>query len=360
MPFQRKSCDACFSGRRKCDLAFPVCGRCQQSKKECKYASTPQSHIDESDHSNNINYHRQPSSRASLDLHSWSSDDFAIDFGLNDSRLIGELLTQNIPNMVGELGDVQPVACTTRSWKWVIGQLKLYPGEFVQRVESPFIHKTFDHGLDGEAIRTAFGICAGCVGMNDVNQSMLFAALDMEMVKLLDLVEGSSLRADLSRMQAIVLYQIIRLFYGDAKQQAIVEQQHDHITASALRLLHRANAELGAAPSTWETWILAESIRRTVMISFLAFSVDSISKHGVCPELPTLSILPVSMKQEFWTSETTYLLHSDEEQIVKYPVFTSLWLAAPPRIFDPFEKLILVACKGIEAVEALSGPEGLT
>ncbi|KAH8689489.1 hypothetical protein BGW36DRAFT_433488 [Talaromyces proteolyticus] len=359
MPFRRKSCDACFSGRRKCDLAFPVCGRCQRNKKECKYASTPQSHADESDHSSNIYHHRPPSSTTELDLHSWSSDDFAIDFCLNDSRLIGELLTQNIPNMLGELGDVQPVAGTTRSWKWVIRQLKQYPGEFVQHAETPFIHKTFDHGLGGELVRTAFGICAGCVCMNEVNQSMLFAALDIEMANLLDLTVRNSLRADLSRMQAIVLYQIIRLFYGDTKQQAIVEQHHDHIAASALRLLHRANVELDATPATWEIWVLAESIRRTVMIAFLVFSVYSISKHGVCPELPTLSILPVSLKQEFWTSETTYLLHSTEEQIVKYPDFTSLWLASPPRILDPFEKLVLVACKGIEAVEALSCPDSL-
>jgi Fungal Zn(2)-Cys(6) binuclear cluster domain len=355
MPFRRRSCDACFSGRRKCDHAYPTCLRCKQNKKTCNYVSSPEKNTDESDSSHALD-HQLASPTTSLGLDSWIFEDAAFEMDLDDGVLTTGLLESNVPNMVGELGELKPVSDNTRSWEWVIEKLKDYPRDFVQRTETPFIHsKTcLLENPGAEAIRAAFGICAACVCMNATNRPMLFDALNAEMAKLLQPATSSSLREDLAKMQAIALYQIIRLFHGDVKQQAIAEQQKAHISASMLHLLRRANVELSVvAQPTWDTWILAESARRTVMVAFMIYAVNSIFKHGICPELPTLSILPVSTKQEFWASEITYLLHSSEEKTVKYPEFTSLWLRSRPSILHSFEKMILVACKGIEPFEAL-------
>ncbi|OKL61678.1 hypothetical protein UA08_02987 [Talaromyces atroroseus] len=354
MPFRRRSCDACFSGRRKCDLAYPICGRCKQNKKTCNYVSSPDTNTNKSDFGGALD-HQTPSSTTSLGIDSWLLEDAAFEMDLNDSVLMTGLLEpKNVPNMLGELGELEPVSGHTRSWKWVIERLKDYPREFVRRTETPFIHRnTCLNNTGAEVLRGAFGICAACVCMNATNQPMLFEALNAELAKLLQPGTSSSLREDLAKMQAIVLYQLIRLFHGDIKQRALVEQQQEHISASMLHLLRRANVELSVAQPTWETWIFSESTRRTVMVAFMIYAVYSIFKHEICPELPTLSILPVSTKQEFWTSEITYLLHTSQEKIVKYSEFTSLWLLSPSRMLHSFEKLILVACKGIEPLEAL-------
>lgn len=192
--------------------------------------------------------------------------------------------------------------------------------------------------------------------MNEANQVVLFRTLDAEVSELLNPASSGTLLEDLSKLQIMVLYQIIRLFHGDIKQRTLAEQQQSFLGAWGLQLLRRADVELrDAQPAspTWQTWILAESIRRTVIVAFMVLAIYSVFKHGVCPE-PTLSILPISTKQAIWNSRAAYLQHSFEDKTMKYGDFTALWLALPPRKLEPFEKMILVACKGIELVEALS------
>lgn len=193
--------------------------------------------------------------------------------------------------------------------------------------------------------------------MNEANKSILFQTLDAEVSELLTPVSSSTLLEDLSKMQALVLYQIIRLFNGELKQRNLAEQQQSVLGTWGLKLLQRTDAELQNVQPTWETWILTESIRRTVIVAFMANAVYSVFKNGICPELPTLSILPISTKQDFWNSRATYLRQSCDDATVKYTEFTAHWLASPPRRLEPFEKLILVACKGIGPVEALSSPD---
>lgn len=279
----------------------------------------------------------------------------AFGFDFDDTGLMEQLIKPSIPNMLGELGELQPVSGNTRSWTWVIEQLKNYPRDFAHRVENVFIHKNLVRHPGSGPLRAAFGVCAACLSMTEANEFMIFDTLNAEMAKLAKSgMVNNSLEESLSTFQAIVLYQIIRFFYGDAKQRILAERQKSHIAAWGLQLLRRAGEELRDAQPAWETWLLTESIRRTVMVAFIVHSVYAIFKHGVCPEMPTLSVLPLSSKQAFWSSQTAYLDHFSEDETIKYPEFTSLWMMSPSRTLEPFEKMILVACKGIEPVEALA------
>lgn len=270
-----------------------------------------------------------------------------------------ELLYPSVPSFLGNLGEVQPVSGNTQSWEWVIEQLKSYPRTFGQHAETTFIHKELYCDQLPHTIRAAFGVSAAYACTNEANKSMLFRTLDAEALELLNAaLEGTLLEA-LSRLQAMVLYQIIRLFHGDLKQRTVAEQQESLMGAWGLQLLQRASVELRSAHLTWGDWILAESIRRTVMIAFMLYGVYSVFKHGICPEYPTLSILPVSTKAALWNSPGAYLQHGDWVDTMKYRDFAELWLASPKRKLEPFEKMLLVACKGTEQVEALSLPDSL-
>jgi hypothetical protein len=265
-----------------------------------------------------------------------------------------ELLFTTVPSFLGNLGDLQPVSGNTRSWEWVIEQLKSYPRAFAQHAESTFIHKESYRNELPRAMQAAFGVCAAYACMNDANKSMILRSLEAEAMELLSPAPEGTLLEALSWMQAMVLYQTIRLFHGELKQRNIAEQQESLIGAKGLQLLQRANVELRGEIPTMENWILAESIRRTVMVAFMLYAVYSIFKHGVCPEYPTLSILPISTKAALWNSPTAHLNYGSFADTVKYREFTEMWLASPPRKLEPFEKMLLVACKGIEQVEALS------
>lgn len=292
-----------------------------------------------------------------INVHSPQSWETAFDFGLDDDQLMEELL---VPNLVGDLGEVQPISGMVQSWQWVIEQLKGYPRAFARHAETPFIHRTLYTDTTPRPIRAALGVCAALECLGESNESMFFRVLDAEVLDLLQPPPSSMTRTlleDLAKVQALVLYQIMRLFYGNLSRRILAEQQADVLKAWSLQLLRRADDELRQSPPTWETWIQAESIRRTVLLAFTLYGINSIFKHGVCLELPTLGSLPVSTQAASWKSKASYLEHRDPTETMKYTDFGSLWLVSPPRRLDPFEKVLLVCCKGIEQVEARSIPD---
>lgn len=355
MSLRRRSCEACFKGRRKCDLSYPTCTRCQSTKKRCRYVSTPPPRHD---------LDRSEAAGQSLEVEpaitNWSCSsqssnsrlwDVALDYTLQNDRLIEELLCP-ISNTLGELGEVQPMSDMTPTWDWVMEQLKQCPRSFAQDAEALFIQKAGQSDPVPRPLRAAVGVCAAHVCMSEENKSIVFHMLDAEMTELLQAHSGQALLEELSNLQAMVLYQTIRLFHGDVKQRIIAEQQVDPLKALGLRLLRRAETELYDRQPSWDTWILAESIRRTVMVMFILYGIHSVFKYGICLELPTLSVLPVSSTMNPWQSRAVYSEPRDQVGYVKYAEFAEAWLGSPPRKLDPFEKLLLVSCKGIEQVEA--------
>ncbi|CRG89132.1 DNA topoisomerase 2 [Talaromyces islandicus] len=280
-------------------------------------------------------------------LGNWNRDmAFSSDF--DDTRLMVELFKPSIPNMLGELGELQPVFGNTRSWTWVIEELKTYPRDFALRAENVFIHKNLVRHPGSGPLRAAFGVCAACMCRTEANELMMFDTLNAEMSKLAKSgMRNNSLEESLSTFQAIVLYQIIRLLYGDSKQRTLAERQKSYIAAWGLQLLQRVGDELQDAQPAWETWLLTESVRRTVLVAFIVHSVYAIFKHGVCPEMPTLSVLPLSSKQAFWSSQTAYLNHFSEDETMKYPEFTSLWtiLSGIQKVNMPVTELVFPSYK---------------
>ncbi|KIW80743.1 hypothetical protein Z517_07359 [Fonsecaea pedrosoi CBS 271.37] len=293
---------------------------------------------------------------SSQDGESWGALSFNIN--LQEASSMEELLFPWIaPNIVGDLGELKPVSDITQSFNWVTAQMKTYPRLFARQAETPFIHKSLYPDLKPRSIRAALTVCAASENVVEANKSMLFRILDAEVVDLLQPGSGSTptLLEDLAKLQAIVLYQIIRLFDGGLSQLTVLEQQADMLKALALGLLQRSDVELRDAQPGWESWILAESVRRTVLLVFLVYGVRSVYQHGVCLELPTLVLLPVSTQAGFWNSKASYVELGDQAGTLKYNDFSTLWLTSPPRELQAFEKLLLVSCKGIDQVQAHGG-----
>ncbi|KAF2665449.1 hypothetical protein BT63DRAFT_66369 [Microthyrium microscopicum] len=350
MPIPRRSCKACFMGKRKCDLGRPHCGRCLRNSQSCDYPSSPED--DTCEFSNNGS---DDFLVAQHYLQGFGDNNTALQFTLDKiSPLSDEILYPALPNMVGNLGELQPVSGITQSYQWVVEQLKSYPAAFAQTAATVFIHSTSYCSEVPRDIRAAFGICAASVSMDEKTESMIYRAIDAEASDLLRSRSDTTLKEDLANIQAMVLYQSIRLFQGDLKQRVLVQQQEVQLESKALKLLQRAKLELEFVQPSWERWILTESIRRVVAVLYMLYAMNSVFEENICRNLPTLTFLPVSSNSSFWQSEANYLQNHDGEETVKYGDFSEIWLVSPHRKLDPFEKLLLVACKGIEPVEALS------
>ncbi|KAL4781769.1 hypothetical protein BJX76DRAFT_334620 [Aspergillus varians] len=369
MSLRRKSCNTCFKGRRKCNLAYPTCDTCQKTKKTCQYAYPPASSLRSTDNTPSETVERvitDNSLAILLDAIDNSSLDYletgAIpglfdgyshfsELGSTSSLLLPDTppALSSIARFVGSLGEVQPIQGSTQTWQWVIDELKSYPGEFAQRAQTIFIHQHLYRDAMPRPIRTAYGVSSSACLISESNRAMIFRVVDREVLDLLNNAEQPTLLDELARLQALVLYQTIRLFHGDLTQRAVAEQQQGLLMSWALKLLARSQSERRDETPTRRDWILAECIRRTAMVVYFLYGVNSVFRDGICVGLHTLIKLPMSTAVTSWDSEDDGDGHV-EPGTISYETFLALWLVSTPRRLDPFEKLLLVPCQGIDSV----------
>ncbi|KAK8087775.1 hypothetical protein PG997_002736 [Apiospora hydei] len=458
MSLRRKSCDACYHGRRKCDRDFPVCGTCRRTKKTCHFAYSPitavisepgysviASDVDNGGGTRPLTNSasaattlteptRDPTDTGPPELadsgmlpdlvgggqsaspfpgNQWPDDHNATASGVCGSNsFVADwahcpvpasssphaptvtIPPLSIPNYLGSLGQLQRVEGSSESWQWVINELKRCPRDLATRGESLFMHGELYRDAMPRPIRAVLGVSAIFALLNDDNRQVLFRVVDAEVSELLmtapttldtsadaDGRNGSqnryisnelTLTEELARLQALTLYQMMRMFGGGLEQRIIVEQQHDLLTTWAQHLLKRSQNDLVAnkandaggrhhhrmaSDSDWHDWLVAESIRRTVLAVYMFYSMYSLAVHGFCADFPTLAKLPVSASPESWQSKTTHLtrrpsIGGQPDQTLAYDAYTQRWAASTPRRMDPFEKFLIVPCKGLEGIAA--------
>ncbi|KAL6400134.1 Zn(2)-C6 fungal-type DNA-binding domain protein [Ilyonectria robusta] len=354
MSIRRKSCDPCFRSRRKCDLTYPVCDRCERNNKRCHYAYPPQLPVRTEERANVARTALMRNTAESSSSGSGvSSGDLGQIRGVPGTffelsrhsalQLYWEQLSI-VYKTPGNLGDLPPVG-GLQIWDSILDHMRNYPRDFAQGAENTFIHKALFTDSFPRPLRAAWTICAGCVSINDRNHKMLFQALDAELSELITPstpVVTSTLLEDLVWLQAVLLYQLIRFFFGGIEQRNTAERQEFIIRSYGLRLLQRANVELANAERTWENWILAESIRRTVFIAFKLYTMYSYLRYRICNQYDALKALPVSTKLGSWESRDAYNQYSDMDETISYGETKLLWLAPPESKTGNFEELLFL------------------
>lgn len=255
--------------------------------------------------------------------------------------------------LLGPLGEVKPIEGSNESWQWVMDQMKSYPRAFAEQSQTLFIHPHLYHESMPRSIRAAFGASSASCLINQSNSIMLFRVIDTEVLQLLQDTETDlTLLDELARLQALVLYQTIRLFYGGIEQRMLAEQQQMVLMSLALKLLARSQAELHDAEAVcWVSWILAECIRRTALVVYMLYGVYSIVRQGICIGFHTLVALPMSPAFSSWDSEAEHRNQPEPTRTITYEMFTEGWPAMPRKLL-PLEKFLLVPCKGINTIEA--------
>ncbi|KAF7546264.1 hypothetical protein G7Z17_g8568 [Cylindrodendrum hubeiense] len=337
MSIRRKSCDPCFRSRRKCDLAYPACRRCERNEKRCHYAYPPQLATTGVGRSNEartalMQITEKPSSSDSgissgeLEQTSNASSP-SLQLSRSSALQLYWMQRSRVHSSLGNLGELPPVG-GLGFWDGILDHIRNYPREFAQDAENIFIHKNLVAGSFPRPLRAAFGICAGHLSLNDRNRSVLFQSLDAELSELIAPPTppiASTLLDDLVRLQAILLYQIIRFFFGSMEQRKVAERQEYVVRSYGLRLIQRANSELTDAEETWENWVLLESIRRTVFIAFKLYTMYSYLRNRTCDEYEALKALPVSTKLGSWKSRDAYNRYSGPDKIISYGETKPFW-----------------------------------
>lgn len=94
------------------------------------------------------------------------------------------------------------------------------------------------------------------------------------------------------------------------------------------------------------------------MTVYVFYGMYSLARHGFCADFPTLAKLPVSASLELWQSQATDLpqwrpsVGREMDKTLAYDEYTQCWAVSPPKKMGPFEKFLIVPCKGFEVIAA--------
>lgn len=260
---------------------------------------------------------------------------------------------------------------------YAIKRIKSYPKQFVAHGSTPFIHRMLYSNFLPPVIQDILGVCALYTQKQECNQQLVYRILSQKASALIESYNPEKLSPmeHLASVQALILYQVIRLFDGDIRQRADAERTDPilHVWTEQLKLRmevvsrfsddHHALQIMNFTREVWRNWIFAESIRRTVIISFSIQSMYCFLKNGW--DAYHHDILPLTFygQRALWDATSAQHWLSARKELAALPICLESWDAdireAKPSDMDDLGIMILVLIKGFHECAQWVGNENL-
>lgn len=256
---------------------------------------------------------------------------------------------------------------------YLVKKLKSYPNLFVTQGSTAFIHfKLYSEGIP-TAIGDALGICALYGQKNEKNEYLVFRTIGQKAKSLVEISnpQTPSVLEQLASVQALIFYQIIRLFDGDIRQRADAERtnsllwqwtQQLKVHLSQITIPSRTENIISSTDPksyAWRTWVLAESLRRTILVSFLLQGLYCYLKHGwnkVHFEIKNLSFYG---QQALWNAHSEYSWKLALSECSPLFLHLNTWDAdmqnAKPSDMDDLGVLMMTVTNGVDGTRGWLG-----
>ncbi|KAI5459008.1 hypothetical protein BGZ63DRAFT_269964 [Mariannaea sp. PMI_226] len=326
-PGEIRACSACSKAKRKCDKQLPSCQRCQDKNIKCNYSAQPSVFV----YGVDIDQSHGGDSMANM-----SVEAYALCPNSELNLLGGDILgiTDMSPGVlhpsmadlqsawfltpetwtVHERESVSLSAATPTVLHRMIRKTQAWLQEWVCTGSNAFIHsQLYKTQLPG-CIQDTFMAASSYLSRTPETEEMIFRIIDERSCQLVRSKEHcNELVQDpfesMSRLHALLMYQIIRLFDGEIRQKHLARKHIPLLRSWASEMLQctaeaARNGNLLASnrvadldspmgePSTadqekllWHAWILSESVRRTWIVSQSVGAISTILLDGrvECP-----------------------------------------------------------------------------
>ncbi|KAI0196812.1 hypothetical protein EV127DRAFT_88910 [Xylaria flabelliformis] len=393
-----KACFSCIRAKRRCDKSIPSCGRCMDKGLPCKFPlarpyarrKTPRP-ASEQPAEKLVGLENTDEVYASTSGLNWDDDEYLLSLWMhpddsqdNDRGIVAPpplansdwfLLGDSWSAHEYDLADFQPKIGLSH-WKGYIKCVRRWLYQWVTDARSPFIHRYLyaENGLPS-CLQDAYSTLAAYVGKTENNEEVVMQLVADKTNFLLqqrgssDLfsstdswgISSSPPAADilehLAQVQALFIYQFIRLFDGDIKHRAQAEQHNATLQqwrtqlweAARLRAYLqqtlgeasfsnvRSHDVCGPAAQVWDNWILAESIRRTWIVVNYTYSVYITLRdgQGSCP-----GSIAYTLRRGLWDAATPTewcrLAHNQDPLFMRSDPPDMLFAKASPPEVDEF------------------------
>ncbi|KAL5390144.1 hypothetical protein PMIN02_007096 [Paraphaeosphaeria minitans] len=351
---RKKSCKQCVKAKRRCDLGYSCCKRGFSKSLDCAY---PNASVREAEV---VIRQRTP--------------DLAPLGHVGDSNLIGlqpagcdfdpailpvSTLDSNPSSSPESWSDVvrdgekEQDARNRQVLFWERGQEPAVSRQVLPKMWAPSWLNEDQLLFMPTAFQDSISLSALYLAKTKQNAPILTKSIDGKINALIARSNGWSLQEHLAAVQALIVYQIIRLFDGDLGQAGTAARQNQLLELWTAHLWKRSFTQPIAFSKSWDAWVFYESLRRTVMISvFMRGGWNALTQHGLCDQVPVLARLPLSKGDGFWkVGEEEFDRRAawvdGRDQLIAYGDFSQDWKPGEDvGELTEFQRLLLAACRG--------------
>lgn len=362
---RKKSCQACVKSKRRCDLGYPVCKRCFAKGLNCAYPNAsvreaevvvrqttpdllPLADVTGSASSAPVTVAEDPANLDPTFLQSSSSDSSSSPETIVPDELWHSLLESLLPQIW------EPRILSEPQVSLIVHELCTFVPSIAYSGRTLFMHESLYQNFQPATFQDSCSLAGLYMVKTSKNLPIIANSIASKVSSLVASSSSWTLSEHLAAVQALIIYQIIRLFDPDLNQQALAERQNHLLELWTATLWKRSFNEPDAfQPNCYESWVFQESLRRTVLMSvFLRGAWCAVTNGGLCNQIPILARLPLTRdvrlfdcNAEEWTKKTP--CQNPSGSLIAYGDLSVSW--NPDRSVDelaPFERLLLAACRG--------------
>jgi hypothetical protein len=254
----------------------------------------------------------------------------------------------------------EPVILGSDQVMFMVNKLCSFTSSLAFSGHTPFMHESLYREHQPSAYQDSCSLSALYLVKTDKNVRILCNSIDNKISALVARSNVWTLSEHLAAVQALIIYQIIRLFDPDLRVQETAEKQNHLLEVWAAHLWKRAFNEPTPFDACYKSWIFYESLRRTVLMSvFLRGTWGALTKNGLCEQVPILSRLPLSRDGRLWDCDVVEWNDRrpcETQCLQAYRDLSNSW--TPGGRVDElteFERLLLAACRGADDPGLLVG-----
>ncbi|KAK7752734.1 hypothetical protein SLS62_005286 [Diatrype stigma] len=201
------------------------------------------------------------------------------------------LTLKDYAGMLDMCDDFQPwqAADPSTGIAYTLGVFKSLHETFAQNNHTPYIHHRLYTSQTPQVILQAFTVCMLYANRTNANRGIILRVLHDHVTRLRASSRVTALTPleKLARVHALIFYQTIRLFDGDISLGQQAQNDFKLLEAWIGDLLNLrdnlSNCEYldtpairNNPPQSWERWVFAESLRRTVVIGYALESLSEV------------------------------------------------------------------------------------
>lgn len=232
--------------------------------------------------------------------------------------------------------------------------MREFPVTFARNRRTNFIHPDLYTGKWPTQLIEAYSLCKLHAEIEQDKGAGTATLGPLLRLQLIDLnhqyAYATSFEELLACSQALILIQCIVLLRDD--QISYSEGISSRLADLGQRLWQQAPIQLPHTLSPRRAWIYAESVRRTIIVSFMLRSVYSLHRRNYSVRTPFIDSLPFDVRTSLWDAPGEAWTDSPSKiNMVSLHEYSGMLESGQVHDITPFGSLVLAACRGKAVAE---------